>query len=48
MTISLGYLGGAVTHENNNFQLGLAVEELVEEATEPGYGEERHRRSPRW
>ena len=40
MTISLGDLGGVTTHENNNFQLGLAAEELVEEATEPGYGDE--------
>jgi len=48
MTISFGDLGGVVTYENNNFQLGLAAEELVEEAAKPGYGDERHQRSPRW
>jgi len=36
----LGDLGGVAAHENNGFELGLAAEKLVEEAAEPGYGEE--------
>jgi len=36
------------THDNNNFQLDLAAEELVEEATESGYGDEHRWRSPQW
>ena len=31
---------GVAAHENDDFQLSLAVEELVEEVAEPGYGEE--------
>ena len=33
----LGNMEGVATHENDTFQLGLVIEELVEEATEPGY-----------
>ena len=37
-----------MAHDNYGFQLGLTREKLVEEATEPDYGQERQRRSSRW
>jgi len=36
----LGDLGGVAAHEHDGFELGLAAEELIEEAAEPGDGEE--------
>ena len=37
----LGNLGRVMAHENDNFQLSLAPEELVEEVAKTGYGQKR-------